>query len=263
MTRMRIWGGWRAWPGTPPLPRTTSPPPTRSTAPTTPTATNPVTGKPATPAQDLTRRNTEVSRRNGWNDDLARCDQVLGGLALAAGDTATTGTHLTAAAAAFRDGDHLTELAETLSSLATCAQATGDLDTAERHVSEAITIAAPRELVPALCAALTARALIRASQSAAEGANPDHLAQGRDAADAALRLATRHQLAWHELDALRAHAELDQAEGVNRGWAVKADALHNRLVPPGLDPDPLGTVERFVAEQRATEEANDENEGDD
>lgn len=34
-----------------------------------------------------------------------------------------------------------------------------------------------------------------------------------------------------------------------RGWAAKADALHKRLVPPGLDPDPLATVERLVAEQ--------------
>jgi len=42
---------------------------------------------------------------------------------------------------------------------------------------------------------------------------------------------------------------LDQAERIDRGWLAKADALHARLVPPGLDPDPLGTVERLVAEQ--------------
>jgi tetratricopeptide (TPR) repeat protein len=220
------------------------------------------TGRPG-PARDLTRRNVGLCRENGWNADLARCDQILGGLALAAGDTVTAGTHLTAAVAAFRDGDHLTELAAALPSLAACAQATGGLDTAERHLAEAITLAAPRALIPAHTAALTARALIRASQSAAEGTNPDHLAQGRDAADAALRLATRHQLAWHELDALRAHAELDQAEGLNRGWAAKAEALRKRLVPPGLDPDPLATVERLVAEQKAAQQAADaDNEGD-
>jgi tetratricopeptide (TPR) repeat protein len=218
------------------------------------------TGRPG-PARDLTRRNADTSREKGWNAELARCHQILGGLALAAGDTVTAGTHLAAAVAAFRDGDYLTDLAETLPGLAACAQA-GDLDTAERYVSEAISIAAPRGLVPALCAALTARALIRAGQSAAEGANPDHLARGRDAADAALRLATRHQLAWHELDALRACAELDRAEGRNGGWAAQADVLHKRLVPPGLDADPLATVERLVAEQKAAGEANDENEGD-
>jgi hypothetical protein len=85
-------------------------------------------------------------------------------------------------------------------------------------------------------------------------ASPDHLARGRDAADTALRLATRHHLAWHELAALRAHADLDQAEGADRGWAAKADALHARLVPPGLDPDPLATVERLVATQKAAEQ---------
>ena len=38
-----------------------------------------------------------------------------------------------------------------------------------------------------------------------------------DAADAALRLATRHRLAWHALGALRAHAALDHAEGTDHG----------------------------------------------
>jgi tetratricopeptide (TPR) repeat protein len=217
------------------------------------------------PAQALTTRNAATCRRNGWNADLARCDQILGDLALAAGNTATADAYLTAAVAAFRDGDYLTDLAEALPRLAASAQATGDLDTAERCASEAISIAAPHELIPALCAALTARALIRASQSVAEGTNPDHLAQGRDAAGAALRLATRHQLAWHEFGALRAHAELDRAEGVSRGWAAKADVLHKRLVPAGLDPDPLATVERLVAEQKAAEEAagRNEDEGED
>ena len=89
---------------------------------------------------------------------------------------------------------------------------------------------------------------------AAATADQNLLFQGRDAADAALRLAVRHQLAWHELDALRAHVALDQAEHVDRGWAAKADALHARLVPPGLDPDPLATVERLVAAQKRESE---------
>ncbi|MGO9077459.1 MAG: hypothetical protein ACLQDY_00225 [Streptosporangiaceae bacterium] len=71
-------------------------------------------------------------------------------------------------------------------------------------------------------------------------------------------LATRHHLPWHELDALRAHAALDQAEGIDRGWTGKAGALYSRLVPPGLDPDPLATVERRVAEQKAAEPADDQ-----
>lgn len=43
---------------------------------------------------------------------------------------------------------------------------------------------------------------------------------------------------------------LDQAEHADHGWAAKADALHARLVPSGLDPDPLATVDRQVAAQK-------------
>ena len=207
------------------------------------------------PARALTVRNAEICRERGWNDNLARCDRMLGRLALTAGDTAAAGGHLAAAAACFRDGDYLTELAVTLADLAEHARASEDLDAADRHATEAIAIAAARGLVPAQAAALAARACIRAAQAA--GAGPDLVYEGRDAADAALRLASRHQLAWQELDALRAHAALDHAEGTDRGWAAKARLLRARLVPPGLDPDPLVTVERLVAAQKAAESDKD------
>jgi hypothetical protein len=200
----------------------------------------------------LTDRNADICERNGWDDDLARCDRLLGRLALAAGDTVAAGRHLETAAACFRDGDFLTDLTTVLTDLADYSQATGDLDAADRHVTEAVAIAAPRGLVPAQSAALAARARIRADRVAAT-ADSDLLFQGRDAADAAMRLATRHHLAWHELDALRAHALLDQAEHVDHGWAAQAEALHARLVPPDLDPDPLATVERLVAAQKAAD----------
>jgi tetratricopeptide (TPR) repeat protein len=189
------------------------------------------------PAQALTRHNADISQRNGWHADAARCDQILGGLALAAGDAATAGRHLTDATSVFRNGDYLIELAEVLTSLAAWAQATGDLDTAERHLAEAIAIAAPRGLIPAHVTALAARARLRAAQ--ATTSNTSALAQGRDDADAARRLAVRYQLPWHELDALTAHASLDEAEGTSRGWAAQASQLHAQLVSPDLDPDPL------------------------
>jgi hypothetical protein len=159
---------------------------------------------------------------------------------------AAASRHLGAATVVFRDGDCLTELAATLADLAEHARASGDLDGANRHATEAIAIAAPRGLIPAQCASLAARARIRASQSATSS-DPDLLYQGRDAADASLRLATRHRLPWGELDALRAHILLDHADGIDHGWVAKADALQTRLIPPGLDPDPLATVERMAA----------------
>jgi hypothetical protein len=214
------------------------------------------TGRPG-PAQDVTRRNADLCRKQGWGDNLARCDLILGGLALAAGDTGSAGRHLTAAVSVFRDGDYLTDLAEALPSLAAYAQATGDLGTAERRLAEAITIAGPRTVIPAQATALAARARLRAAQATTTG-NTDALAQGRDDADTARRLAIHHQLSWHELDALTAHAALDEAEGTDHGWAAQADRLHAELVPPGLDPDPLATVERLVkAEKGSGDEADD------
>ena len=124
----------------------------------------------------------------------------------------------------------------------------GTWNAAGRHLAEAITIAAPRGLIPAHVTALTARARLRATQAVATG-NSDALAQGRDDADAARRLATRHHLPWHELDALPAHATLDDAEDTSHGWAAHAAALRAQLVPPGLDRDPMKTVERQAAER--------------
>ncbi len=126
------------------------------------------TGRPG-PAHALTTRNAAICRGHGWNDNLARCDRLLGRLALDTGDIAAAGEHLAAAAACFRDGDFLTDLAETLPALAGHAQATGDLDAAGRYLAEAITIAAPRGLVPAQAAALAARARLRAAQATAAG----------------------------------------------------------------------------------------------
>jgi hypothetical protein len=203
-----------------------------------------------TPARQLTDRNRVISTHYGWNEDVARCDRLLGQLDLTVGDTAGAESRLAAAAATFRDGDFLIELAQTLPVLADCARARGDLTTAQRHATEAITIAAPRGLRLAHTAALTAQAHLHADHATTTG-NPDHLAQGRDAADAANRIATHHQLAWHHLDALDAHTHLDRAEGTDHGWANQATALRARLIPAGLDPNPLATVERLVAQDKS------------
>jgi hypothetical protein len=112
---------------------------------------------------------------------------MLGRLALAAGDTTTAGEHLTRAAPVFRDGDYLTEIADTLADLAEHIRAAEDLPAADRHAAEAVTIAATRGLLPAQWAALATRARIRATQATI---GPDLLYRGRDTADAALRIAT-------------------------------------------------------------------------
>lgn len=50
---------------------------------------------------------------------------------------------------------------------------------------------------------------------------------------------------------IRVHAHLDRTDGVDHGWAARADALYAQLVPPDLDPDPLATVERLAARMSA------------
>ena len=118
--------------------------------------------------------------------------------------------------------------------LAEWAQATGDPGAAAQHLAEAIAIAAPRKLIPAHVRALTTRARLNAAPA---------ITQARADASTALDLATTHNLPWSELEALRAHTALDQAEGTGNGWAARATALESRLIPPGLDRDPMRTIE--------------------
>lgn len=190
-------------------------------------------------ARLLTDDNEKLCRNNGWNGALARCERLLGVFELEdEDDLAEAGRCLESAVTRLRDAGQLSDLAETLPALAGYAVATGDPDGAHRYLTEAIAIAAPRGLVPAHCAALAARARLRGTQ-------------GRADAGAVLDLATSHELPWSELDALRAHAALDETGNTDNGWSTRADALQARLIPPGLDRDPLRTVERDT-EQQAT-----------
>jgi tetratricopeptide (TPR) repeat protein len=202
-------------------------------------------------SRTLTNLNREICHSRGWNQAVASCDVLLGRLDLAAGNPANAKRKVAEAATMFRDGDCLVDLAETLPVLADCARAVGDFDAADRHVDEALDIAGPRGLRPSHTAALTVRARTYADRAAA-GNQGHFLKQGRDDAEAALRITTRHGLDWHELDALEAHARLDQVEGVDRDWARRASTLRAKLIPDDLDPDPLASVERLVAEDTDT-----------
>jgi hypothetical protein len=203
------------------------------------------TGRSAV-AWELANHNRQFSAGKGSNEVVARCDLVLARLSIMNGDAETGHERLASAARAFRAGDYLTDLAAALADSAECARLMGVLDSAERYASEAIVIAAARGLVAAESTAMAAVARIEADRGVTANM-PDHLAAGRAAADIALQLAARHRLAWCELDALRAHAYLDQLAGTNSGWLTRADSLHARLVPQGLEADPLRAVERELA----------------
>jgi tetratricopeptide (TPR) repeat protein len=200
-------------------------------------------------ARLLTEDNETLCYDNGWTVPLARCERLLGQFVLADDDDLDeAANYLDEAVSVLRDGGYLPDLAEALPALAEWSHADGDPDAAGRHLTGAIAIAAPRGLVPAHCAALATRARLRV---AGAGAGAPAIAQARADADAALDLATAHGLPWSELEALRAHATLDEAEGKEHGWSARASALESKLIPPGLDRDPMKTVERLAAEQKA------------
>jgi tetratricopeptide (TPR) repeat protein len=197
------------------------------------------------PAYSLTHSNQDISARAGWHNDVARCRRLLASLDLAVGNAGSANQRLNTAIITFRDGDLLAELAATLPILADCARIMGDLDSADRHTQEALAIAGPRGLAPSQAVALAVRANTFADRAA--GGSRDHLERGRDAANAAYRIAVHHGLAWYELDALNAHVRLDQITGAESQWSQQAVVLRSRLIPTNLSADPLATVERKAA----------------
>ncbi len=206
------------------------------------------TGRPT-----AARRIADASLRIGigydWNEDVARAEWVLGCIDLVEDRIDSAGVHLRAAATTFRDGEYLCELATTLVDFAEQQRRGGQIESAEHMCNEAIEIAAPRGLVPTHAAALAVRACVRVDRDAGAGDQAD-LYRARDDADHALRLSTKvRQLAWEQLAALRAHAHIDQLEGRDHGWAERARAHHAALVPAGLDPDVLATVEAETPER--------------
>ena len=200
----------------------------------------------------------EIARQYGWNADAARAERQLGRLALAAGDSSTAGRHLAEAAACFRDGDFLIELAVTLADQAAHARATGDVDAAHQYAAEAIGIAAPRKMVLAQSGALAVRARIYASQAASQAAARGAITWPGAGTRPTPRCASRPGTTWPGTNSARwtPTPPSTRPTASDHGWAGKAAALHARLVPADLDPDPLGTVERLVAEQKAA--ADDE-----
>ena len=189
---------------------------------------------------------------------MARCDWMLGRLARAAGDTTAAGEHLVAAAGSFRARDYLPELAITLADLAEHARTSnGHLDAADRHATEAITIAAPRRA--------GARPGRRPGSPGPHPRQPGDRRRGpgpartRAATPPTPRCGWLPGTSWPGTNWTHCAPTppSTRAEDTDRGWAAKAGIRHARLVPPGLDPDPLATVERLVAAQEAAEDGRE------
>ncbi|MGB2711925.1 MAG: SIR2 family protein [Conexibacter sp.] len=204
----------------------------------------------------LTEHNIEISSRNGWNEDVARCNHMLGLCDLAEGDLASASERLAVAAAIFHDGDFLMEWGTVLGSQASHRRLAGDLDAAERLCSETVTLAGPRELVPLHASALAVRAQVHCDRFAADR-DERHLERAGDDADHVLRLATRtRRLPWAELAGIEAWVRVNELAERDGECAQKAAALRAVLLPPELDPDPLGTVEQAAAELLREQDAD-------
>ena len=77
------------------------------------------------------------------------------------------------------------------------------------------------------------------------------LFQGRDDADAARRLAVRHHLPWHELDALTAHSYSGRSRRhQSRLGRSRPRQLHAHLAPPRLAPIPATARQRRGRQRR-------------
>jgi hypothetical protein len=192
-----------------------------------------------TAARQLTEDNRVICKRNRWNHGIARCDRLLARCDIIEGDLDSAEYRLDNAAATFRDGDFLVELAMTLPDIAERRRLAGDFGNAERLCTETINLAGPRQLVPSHARALSIRARIRAdSPTSADGALKRDRA--RDDADHAMRLSTMiRYLPWQQLDALEAHAHIDAAEKHDQGWSEQARTLRARLSPGELRSNPL------------------------
>jgi tetratricopeptide (TPR) repeat protein len=202
-------------------------------------------------ARRLTDRNRSICLESGWNDDVARCDRLLGCCELASGHFEAAGLRLEHAVEAFREGDHVVDLVATLPELAEQVRGVRRLADAERLCTETIGTAGPRGLVPSHARALTVRGHIRADRGRA-GDDRNHLERARDDADLAIRLATRvRRLPWHEYQACRLQAHLDHLDGRDAGWARRAAELGAVLVPRDLDANPLARVEGMVGPARS------------
>lgn len=202
-------------------------------------------------ARRLALANLRVSSRTGARDLASRCEVQLAILSLTRGGSSAR-FRAESAVAVFRSGEWLTELAEALPVLAVACLTSGDHRSAMQAATEAVDLSGPRGFIVSHASALAARARVLAESAGRTNLDRSlSLRRSRDDANAALRLALRHDLPWQELSATEAHAHLDEQLGADDGWRERAAALRSRLTPSGLIQDPLVELERTSVRPKA------------
>ncbi len=177
-------------------------------------------------ARRLTEVNLTICERHRWQNHVARCEWILGWLAVLVSRWEDARAHLSHARATFTAGHMIQELARILLTEAACDLGQGQWDSALAASERALQLAAPRgyRLIHADALNLRARAML-------ERPDPDAV-RARDDAEAALQLAEFSEYAWAQRDALqlltRAHRRLGN-EGEAHRCQQRADEWNRRL----------------------------------
>jgi tetratricopeptide (TPR) repeat protein len=189
-------------------------------------------------AGELTEANLPICQQYGWQNDVARCQWVLGRLASLAGDHTAGAEQLADAAAIMRRGHRLVDLVPVLLAQADLERRRRAWPGAHGRVEEALGLAGPRRLRLHHADALILRGRIRLDHARSDPAADQLVAaeQALDDATFAARLARECGYLWGERDAEQllsdAHVGLDDQERAHQ-HRREAQALTSRLgLPP-------------------------------
>jgi len=178
-------------------------------------------------ARKLTTGNREICEQNSWQDEVARCEWMLGWLDVLDGNWSSAHRHLDHAEATFTRGHMIEWVARVHLTRAACRLGERELDRALVVCERALDLAAPRNFRLIHADALVLRACIALASGDATA--------GRNDAESALQIAEPCEYAWAERDACEVLAEAwrilgNHAEAAR--YADRAANLNRRLTPP-------------------------------
>jgi tetratricopeptide (TPR) repeat protein len=180
-------------------------------------------------ARKLITRNWETCERSPWQNDLARCEWMLGWLDAVGTNWASAHRHLDSAEATFTHGHMIEWLARVHLTRAACHTSEGHLDLALAACARSLDLAAPRNYRLIHADGLILRARISVARGDAS--------TGRDDAESALQIAELCEYAWAVRDACellaRAWGALGNPDEAVR-YAERAADL-NRLLAPAAE----------------------------
>lgn len=180
-------------------------------------------------ARQITEANRSICQKQNWQDDIGRCEWILGWLEVLEGRWDAAAAHLRVARDIFIHGHMIYELARTLVTESAMWLSRGDYHAALDACERAREMAAPRKYRLVHADVLVQRARIWL------GLPEPQSGRARDDAEAALELARFCNYAWAQRDATellaRAYNLLCQPDDSAR-YQAEADIWNQRLTGP-------------------------------